>query len=247
MKAFNRFLASLLLIGVLGGCSLLSPSFLSPWESEKFIRYPVRSGDTLFQIAARFDVSTKELEDVNDISDPSALQIGQLLKIPYHNQTSAQLREQGALQPDAYQSNKSSLQKVSLSSAKGYLKKLTWPVRGRALTSPFGYRWFSFHEGIDISAEEGTPFVAAHSGRVVYSGRGLRGYGNLIVIKGNGIVTVYGHNRRNKVSVGDQVEAGDTIGEVGATGKASGPHLHFEVRVKNDEGKNAAVDPLVFF
>ena len=80
----------------------------------------------------------------------------------------------------------------------------------------------------------------------MYSGRGIKGYGNIIVLKGESILTVYAHNDRNRVRTGEVVGAGDRIGDVGATGKASGPHLHFEVRVKDGKGKNVAVDPEEF-
>jgi murein DD-endopeptidase MepM/ murein hydrolase activator NlpD len=115
------------------------------------------------------------------------------------------------------------------------------------VSSRFGQRWSDFHEGIDIKASEGTPIYAAHSGTVVYSSNGLRGYGNMIVLKGEGLLTVYGHNRKNRVKVGDLVKIGDHIADLGKTGKATGPHLHFETRVKDASGQNIAVDPFVFF
>ena len=140
-----------------------------------------------------------------------------------------------------------SVKTVRLATARKYIGRLLWPVPHSALSSNFGQRWSEFHEGIDIRAPEGTPIYAAHSGQVVYSNDGLRGYGNLIVLKGDGILTVYGHNRKNRVSRGEFVQAGDQIADVGQSGKATGPHLHFETRVKDPTGKNVAVDPLVFF
>jgi murein DD-endopeptidase MepM/ murein hydrolase activator NlpD len=87
------------------------------------------------------------------------------------------------------------------------------------------------HEGIDISARPGTPIHAAEAGRVVHSDDELSGYGNMIILKHSGAyATVYAHNRRNLVEEGQFVEKGDVIGEVGQTGRASAPHVHFEVR-----------------
>lgn len=136
---------------------------------------------------------------------------------------------------------------VKLTEARKFIGKLLWPVPESKISSSFGQRWSEFHEGLDIRAPEGTPIYAAHGGQVVYADHRLRGYGNLIVIKGDGILTVYGHNRRNLVDRGDTVQAGDHIADVGQTGKATGPHLHFETRVKDASGFNTAVDPLVFF
>jgi murein DD-endopeptidase MepM/ murein hydrolase activator NlpD len=95
------------------------------------------------------------------------------------------------------------------------------------------------HRGIDFAARRGTPVLAAGSGVVTFAGR-QNGYGQLIIIDhGHGLTTRYGHLRRIKVNVGDRVAPGQTIGQVGSSGRATGPHLHFEVRVA---GK--AVDPI---
>ena len=86
---------------------------------------------------------------------------------------------------------------------------------------------------------------AAHSGKVIYSGNKLSGYGNLIIIRDkSGLLTIYAHNARNFVDVGQSVKRGSVIGTLGATGHATGPHVHFEVRVKDKLGRYVAVDPL---
>lgn len=112
----------------------------------------------------------------------------------------------------------------------------TWPARG-PVTSPMGYRWGRLHAGIDIGAPIGTPIFAAKGGIVSYSGQ-MGGYGNIIVIDhGSGMTTRYGHQSRLIAQVGQSVRPGDKIGEVGNTGRSTGPHLHFEVRV-NDVPQN---------
>jgi murein DD-endopeptidase MepM/ murein hydrolase activator NlpD len=107
------------------------------------------------------------------------------------------------------------------------------PVRGASVTSPFGQRGRRMHEGIDMKVPSGTPVIAASSGDVTFAGRS-RGYGNLIVMEhGAGYSTAYAHlsGFASDVRQGARVRQGDVIGYVGATGNATSPHLHFEVRV----------------
>ncbi len=109
---------------------------------------------------------------------------------------------------------------------------LMWPVEGH-ITSRFGPRGSSFHDGLDISAPLGTPILAAASGEVMYSGA-LRGYGNIVILRHrDGYVTVYAHNQKNLVREGERIRRGQVIARVGQTGRASGPHLHFEIRKDN--------------
>lgn len=119
-----------------------------------------------------------------------------------------------------------------------------WPVSGR-ITSKFGYRIHpisgkrQFHDGLDIANDSGTKIVAAGSGIVTYSGWN-GGYGRVIIIShGYGYKSVYAHNRKNLVAVGERVKKGQVIAELGNTGRSTGPHLHFEVYYKGNK-----IDPL---
>jgi len=122
---------------------------------------------------------------------------------------------------------------------------MAWPVpSSHRVTSPYGPRICPFHgrelhPGIDIGAPSGSPIVAAASGTVIYAG--ARGsYGNVVMIDhGNGVVTLYAHQRSGGIRVrnGQRVAKGQRIGTVGSTGNSTGPHLHFEVRV-NGAAKN---------
>lgn len=113
---------------------------------------------------------------------------------------------------------------------------LVWPVQG-TITSKFGPRWGSFHQGVDIGASAGTPILAADSGVVLFAGWD-GGYGYLVKLShGNGMETWYAHMSKMTVSVGASVNKGQVIGYVGSTGSATGPHLHFEVHV-NGVAKN---------
>ncbi len=250
---FQRYLIWLTLSVCLLLCSACSTLLFK--ETRKFIQYPIQSGDSLYKIATRFNVTVRELEEVNEIDDPRKLSIGQVLLIPYAGQNLKRDRpppSNSALASAALSKtpvDKSSLRKVMLGPAQQYIGKLAFPAKGPGthISSYFGKRWMSFHEGIDIAGPVGTPVYSAHGGRVVYSGTGIRGYGNLVVVKGNGILTVYGHNHRNRVSVGDMVDKGDRIADLGASGKATGPHVHFETRILTAQGKHLAVDPMVFY
>ena len=121
-----------------------------------------------------------------------------------------------------------------------------WPITGGGgrISSGYGWRSGSFHAGVDICANKGTPIVAADSGVVVFSGWDA-GYGNCVVIYHGNYYTRYGHNTENKVSNGQAVTRGDVIASVGCTGRASGYHVHFEVRTGGIYGRT--INPLDFF
>ncbi|AOZ69714.1 peptidase M23 [Rhodobacter xanthinilyticus] len=98
-------------------------------------------------------------------------------------------------------------------------------------TSPFGYRWGRLHAGVDLAGSVGTPITAPADGTVT-AAEWESGYGNVVKIRHDfGISTVYGHLSKIRVSVGQKVSRGDRIGDMGNTGRSTGPHLHYEIRV----------------
>lgn len=122
-----------------------------------------------------------------------------------------------------------------------YCGEMQWPTPGHtSISSPYGMRYHPIlhynrmHTGIDIRAPSGAAIVAIGGGKVVWAGwRG--GYGNVVMIDhGDGIVSVYAHMSRIGCSDGQRVSAGQEIGHVGMTGLATGPHLHFEIRLNGD-------------
>jgi murein DD-endopeptidase MepM/ murein hydrolase activator NlpD len=134
---------------------------------------------------------------------------------------------------------------------------LLWPVETRTVSSGWGprmrsktirvkaakrrVRYRGSHKGVDLTAPKGTDVFAALDGKVVVAGKD-RGYGNYVMLDhGNGVVTLYGHHNRNFVVSGEIVHRGQKIAEVGRTGNATGPHLHFELRVDG-----AVQNPLPF-
>jgi murein DD-endopeptidase MepM/ murein hydrolase activator NlpD len=109
------------------------------------------------------------------------------------------------------------------------------------ISSLFAARWGTFHYGIDFAAAYGSTVHAASGGTVIRSGW-YGGYGNIVIIDhGDGVTTRYGHNSKLLVSVGEHVDAGDPISQVGSTGDSTGPHCHFEVRIDDKP-----IDPLPF-
>jgi murein DD-endopeptidase MepM/ murein hydrolase activator NlpD len=176
----------------------------------------VAPGETVYHIAHQYGVSTDRLMAANSLGDARDLRVGQILVIPGHPLSSASLLDV----PDVWSVPRAD-------------RQFAWPVVAGVVSSPFGMRNGVMHDGVDIAAPAGTPVQVADSGSVIFSGR-LHGYGNVVIVQhADGYITVYGHNRRNLVSEGERVVRGQQIAELGATGRASGPNLHFEVRYNN--------------
>lgn len=151
----------------------------------------------------------------NGIADPRTLDVGQVLTIPGYT-------SYGAI--DNYGADYSSEHPSRI---------FAWPVEQGQISSGFGMRNGSMHDGVDIAAPVGTPVHAAEGGTVIYSGR-LRGYGNVIILRHDDhYVTVYGHNSQNLVREGDSIARGQVIGNIGDSGRTTGANLHFEVRRDN--------------
>lgn len=115
-----------------------------------------------------------------------------------------------------------------------------WPVNDARMTRGFLPQKRRPHLGIDLAAKRGTPILAAQAGMIIYTGREFRGYGKMILIEsGNGWATLYAHMDKILVQEGQRIAQGQLIGAMGRTGRATGVHLHFEIR--KDKGP---IDPL---
>jgi lysozyme family protein len=118
--------------------------------------------------------------------------------------------------------------------------RLAWPLTAPVVADPFGPRGKGWHSGIDLPAPMGTPVYAAGSGQVVWAGWRDGGWGFLVVVAhGHGERSMYAHLSRIDVRLGVWIGQGVRVGLIGASGDATGPHLHFEVRIRG-----ASVDPL---
>jgi len=203
----------------------------SPPSEMKGVYHVVERHQTLYRICKTYGVDLKEVASLNGITDPSKIQTGQRIFIPGVKKV---------LKVEIYIDDVAAEQGEKLKIA---YKKLDfiWPVEGK-ISDVFEEAESRRHQGIDISSPLGTPIKASNAGMVIYSNNTIKGYGNLIILRhSEELVTVYAHNQANLVEEGIWVEKGQIIGKVGQTGRASGPHVHFEIR-KN----NKPVDPLLF-
>jgi murein DD-endopeptidase MepM/ murein hydrolase activator NlpD len=197
----------------------------------KSVLHVVQRGENLYRIALHYGVTVEAIAEANGIEDETQLEVGTALTIPRPERGTA---DAALVPPDRLRER---AQNDAL--LDGGLR-FAWPIHG-TLTSRYGWRRSRMHEGIDIAARSGTDVRAAEEGRVIYASR-LGGYGNVIVLRhGKTYETVYAHNRRFRVRKGAVVRKGDVIAEVGSTGNASAPHLHFEIR-RHDDPR----DPLLF-
>ncbi len=238
------------------------PTQISPASEIKpsYTSHKVVSGDTLLVLARQNGMSLSQLAKLNNIKSPYDVRIGQVIRIPDHNKTGSSLnatnspligsnkiqnKERAVDQKYAKQSPNTvvvSKQTDYSGSTKTEINKnLTWrwPTKG-VLVSRFNPGEMG-NKGIDISGRRGQPVVAAASGRVVYAGNALRGYGNLVIIKHNDdYLSAYAHNDVLRVTEQQVVKAGQIIADMGNS-ESSKVQLHFEIRYKGQ-----SVDPVRF-
>ncbi len=206
----------------LAGCvAAAPPSWLKdvPDTQAVGIYHKVKPGQTLSSICRMYKADLQEVAEVNGIDNPDEISVGQSVFIP----DARSIEKSSKLQPGTQGEGQRGKQ---IKRIKGMF---IWPVTG-VLTSRFGIRHGRRHDGIDIAAPVSTPVYASAKGKVLYVGQ-QSGYGNLVIIKhANNYITVYAHNSKNMVREGQEVEQGQKIAEVGQTGRATGPHVHFEIR-----------------
>jgi len=220
------------------------------------VRYDVKPGDSVDSIASRAGITVDTLVQINHLSWPPLVKPGERLVVPPIDGTMVRvspdqtlyvlaktfrvdisvLRTVNGLGLDAGLPSQLFIPAVKTDDLvrpaatadpggnRQHLIRFTWPAHG-TITQGF----FEYHPGIDIANDVGTPEAAADAGQVVFAGWGS--YGIYVEIDhGNGFHTVYGHLSEVLVTTGQPVTQGQLIGRMGTTGRASGPHLHFEIR-----------------
>jgi murein DD-endopeptidase MepM/ murein hydrolase activator NlpD len=197
----------------------------------------VRPGDTLSHLAHMYGVSAETLQSANRLDDPDHLLCGQHLRVPAEEQLFAPPVPAESGRKDGHArwvGEQHDLEGHTPLSAKNW-RSFVWPVEG-LLTSPFGERDHAmgggsaqFHAGLDVAVPSGTPVRAAQEGIVVFAGYN-GAYGKVVKLDHeHGLSTLYAHNSRLVVHVGQKVKVGQVICLSGNTGRSTGPHVHFEV------------------
>ena len=212
--------------------------------------YRVKPGDRLYRIALENGQNYRDIARWNNIQNPDQIEVGQVLRVkPPAGDTGTPLPPPVASTPSSASNNPASVPPAVVppptsSAASGAPSavssgelQLSWPAKGDVV----GRFDDSKNKGLNIGGRPGQPIYAAGAGKVVYSGAGLRGYGNLVIIKHDAtFLTAYAHNSKLLVKEGDSVTRGQTIAEMGNS-DADRVMLHFEVR---KDGK--PVDPMKY-
>lgn len=198
--------------------------------------YVVKPGDTLFKIAQASGIDVARLSQLNNITDPGQLRVGQVLRLD--GQTPPQSDPGPAVAapvtpvPPVQSLGTTDTARASDATVISW----GWPTNGKIIQ---GFN--ASTKGIDLEGNPGDPVQAAADGKVMYAGNGVRGLGNLILLgHSNGFITAYAHNQDLLVKTGQEVTKGTKIATVGQTDTTS-PRLHFEVR-----RRGTPVDPLSY-
>ncbi|MFH0960352.1 MAG: LysM peptidoglycan-binding domain-containing M23 family metallopeptidase [Pseudomonadota bacterium] len=210
----------------------------------------VGKGETLAHICDVYGLNLRTVAKVNRLGSPYKLNEGETIFLPAtallpdsgQKKTPGQTKSlAGGTPPDSRYAVAGAIRGLRHPS----VPFLKFPVRQGVLTSPFGFRWGSFHKGLDIAAPIGSPVLACADGKIVFTGsqKRFRRYGNTVLIEhGSGTYTYYAHLSKVLVKPGHVIKKGQKIALVGNTGRSTGPHLHLEVRVANQ-----MYNPLAYF
>jgi len=201
------------------------------------VHHVVQPGQTLWRIARTYGLTPETVARANGIEDPTRIVAGQTIFIP--GATKVLEIAPYPAPVDADDSEAPS----RVAGARTYTSDWAWPVPSGEILSYYGAsRRNHRHAGVDIRGQHGAKVVASRAGKVRYSGSGMRGYGKTVIIDhGDRYSSLYAHNSKLLVQVGERVRRGQTIARVGNSGNASGNHCHFEI--KRDD---RAVDPLLY-
>lgn len=189
--------------------------------------YTVRAGDTLYKIAQSNGTSVASLSRLNNITDPTQLRIGQVLRLDGATPMPSQPAAVASAPPSTTPAKPVTPPPATAAARANDANVINWgwPATGKIIQ---GFN--SNTKGIDIEGAPGDPVIAAADGKVMYAGNGVRGLGNLVLLgHSNGFITAYAHNQQLLVKTGDEIKKGARIALLGQTDTTS-PRLHFEIR-----------------
>jgi lipoprotein NlpD len=196
--------------------------------------YVVRPGDTLYKIAQANGMEIATLARLNNITDPSQLRVGQVLRLDESGPAPEPVTS--TAKPVPVTPVKPAEPVTAPRASDAAVINWGWPASGKIIQS-----FNANTKGIDISGAVGEPVHAAADGKVMYAGNGVRGLGNLILLgHSNGFITAYAHNQSLLVKTGEQIKKGAKIAAIGQTDTTS-PRLHFEIR-----RRGTPVDPMSY-
>ena len=212
---------------------LSTRSYIRPGDELKILPvtgviHTVKRGETVGKIARIYDATQNDIIKFNKLQEGgSDIVIGEELVIPDGRKPRPIVRRPPTVRPNPVSSISAPPPSASAPAGSGYI----WPTSVRTLTQYFGWR----HTGLDIAGPVGSPLYAARAGTVIKAQGGYNGgYGMMVIVDhGGGVKTLYAHASKLYVSVGQKVSQGQTIAAMGSTGRSTGPHIHFEVRVNN--------------
>ena len=226
--------------------SVLHPGAVLRIPNQDGIFYKLKNGDKMENVAKRYQVSLDKIRKVNPTVDLASLKAGSEIFLPGARPEAIAEVQPAEKKTTTAKVSSNTAAKSSSSSAQKTSRNYRWPVMGK-INSPFGWRRHpitkrrDFHTGLDIKASHGTVIRSSREGRVAYSGW-MGGYGKVVVVEhSGGQSTLYAHCSSLLVKQGAKISVGQNIARVGATGRATGPHLHFEVR-----SGNSPVNPLKY-
>ena len=221
-QSFKKLLWIVLALVLLSGCaSVQKPAPVSRADLSNRSYYTVQQNDTLYAIGVSSKRGYKKLAAWNGIKPPYKIVKGQKLRLFPVKKAKKSVKK--ITKKKKYKKKKSKISTSNKDVLKLYWK---WPVKGKILRN----FWATDKKGIDIAGKVGRKIRAARAGVVVYSGSGLVGYGQLLIIKHNYLyLSAYAHNRRLLVKEGQKVKTGQIIAEMGV-GVNAKPSLHFEIR-----------------